>query len=98
MTNLEWASNILKILAHQGVKQICICAGSRNSPFIEVLDQQPDLKVFSFFEEREAGFFAYQQIKEHNRLTAVITTSGTAVAELLPACIESYYKQIVFRH
>jgi 2-succinyl-5-enolpyruvyl-6-hydroxy-3-cyclohexene-1-carboxylate synthase len=94
MTNLEVANAILQSLARQGLKQVCICAGSRNSPFIEILDQQSQLRVFSFFEEREAAFFAYQQIKEHNLLTAVITTSGTAVAELLPACVEAFYKQI----
>ena len=53
--------------------------------------QQPTVNVFSFVDERAAAFFALGRAKRDGKPVAVITTSGTAAAELLPAAIEAYY-------
>ena len=58
---------------------------------MEVLSHGKGLEVLFFFEERSAGFFALGRAKRDLRPTAVVTTSGTAVAELLPGVIESRY-------
>ena len=58
---------------------------------MEVLSRSKGLEVLSFFEERSAGFFALGRVKRDLRPTAVVTTSGTAVAELLPGAMESRY-------
>jgi len=52
------------------------------------------LKIFSFVDERSAAFFALGRSKLHGNPVAVVTTSGTAVAEMLPAAIEAYYSGI----
>ena len=49
------------------------------------------LRVFSFVDERSAAFFALGRAKRTGRPAVVVTTSGTAVAELLPAAIEAHY-------
>ena len=47
--------------------------------------------MYEFFDERSASFFALGRTKQTKRPVVVLTTSGTAVAETLPAVIESYY-------
>lgn len=91
MKNIKWAKAILDQLFQAGVDEIIVCPGARNAPFIEVLAHWQNRKLHSFFEERSAGFFALGRIAESGRPKAVITTSGTAVANLLPAVIEAHY-------
>lgn len=91
MKNVKWAKAILDQLFQAGVDEIVVCPGARNAPFIDVLAHWEKPKLHSFFEERSAGFFALGRIAESGRPKAVITTSGTAVANLLPAVIEAHY-------
>lgn len=58
------------------------------------VEGSPDLQLFSFVDERSAAFFAIGRSKLHGAPVAVVTTSGTAAAELLPATIEAHYSGI----
>lgn len=89
--NISLANKILQIIAKSGVKEIVLCAGARNSPFVFLLDNQDSFKLYHFFEERSAAFFALGRTQAKKQPVAIITTSGTAAAELLPATIEAYY-------
>jgi len=82
----------LQQLLELGIKEFVICAGARNLPIIQFLSQVSDLKLWTHFEERSAGFFALGRTMATNEPCAVVCTSGTAVAELLPAVIEAYYQ------
>lgn len=88
------AHRVIREALRKGVTEFCICAGSRNSPFVIALDKCPDIKLYYWFEERSAAFFALGRSKATERPVAVITTSGTAAAELLPATMEAYYTGI----
>src|SRR3989338_6644206 len=95
--NALLVDHVLEVLRALGVKEVCLCPGSRNAPFVQALlfqTQQSNrfnFKVFNFFEERCAAFFALGRMRTTGCPVAVITTSGTAVAELLPATMEAYY-------
>lgn len=90
MGNIERASRLIEEVRAAGAAEFCVCAGSRNSPLLAVLGKS-DARLFSFVDERSAAFFALGRIKLHGAPVVVVTTSGTAVAELLPATIEAYY-------
>lgn len=76
-----------------GVTEYCVAAGARNAPLLAALSQrQPAQKFLHFFDERSAAFFALGRVMAMRKPVAVLTTSGTAVAELLPAVIEAHYQ------
>lgn len=91
MTNAELVSYFYQILINLEVSEVIVCAGARNAPLVVGLEGR-SFKVQSFFEERSAGFYALGKIKASGKPVAIMTTSGTAVAELLPAVVEAYYQ------
>ncbi len=89
--NITFAQKIISELANFGVDEYIVCPGARNAPFVVALQKARGVSTFHHFEERSASFFALGRIKTHGRAVAVVTTSGTAVAECFAAVIEAYY-------
>ncbi|MEG3022504.1 MAG: 2-succinyl-5-enolpyruvyl-6-hydroxy-3-cyclohexene-1-carboxylic-acid synthase [Akkermansia sp.] len=75
-----------------GVAEWIICPGARNVALLQSLAVCHDLVCRTHFDERSAGFFALGRIQELGLPVAVVTTSGTAAAELYPSIIEAYYQ------
>ena len=86
------ARDVVGKLLQMGVREFCLCAGARNAPLVSQLEMTEGVKLFSFFEERSASFFALGRIRESGNPVAVVTTSGTAVAECLSGVIEANYQ------
>jgi 2-succinyl-5-enolpyruvyl-6-hydroxy-3-cyclohexene-1-carboxylate synthase len=76
-----------------GVRTFAVCPGGRNAPLVEAIEALPPggAEALSFFDERSAGFFALGRARRDRSPVAVVTTSGTAAAELLPAMVEAHY-------
>ena len=91
--NREYSKLVIEKLLSWGVSEFYICAGARDIPLIETVCNIKNEKkiVFNHFEERSAAFYALGRIKSIKKPVAVITTSGTAVGEMLPAVMEAYY-------
>ena len=85
---------VLTLLASWGVREICLAAGARNIPIIKGVLASSGIRVWNFFEERSMAFFALGRIMETRRPVAVVTTSGTAAVELMPAIVEAYYQHL----
>ena len=87
--------DVVKRCLKAGVCEFVICAGARNAALIEALARAESaglVRIWRHFEERSAGFFALGRTMKTGAPCAVVTTSGTAVAELLPAVIEAFYQ------
>jgi len=95
MPNASLAAVIIEESVAWGVRNFVVCAGARNAPLILPLLESPDeIRVWNHFDERAAAFFALGLAKRNREPVAIATTSGTAVAELLPATIEAHYSGI----
>ena len=92
MTQAQLLQQTLQTLADLGVREVCVAAGARNAPLVAALLASRGVKIWNFFEERSAAFFALGRIIADRQPVAVVTTSGTAAAELLPATIEAHYQ------
>lgn len=89
------AVEILEKAVRAGVGEFVVCGGARNAVLLEVLSKMEaagKVKVWSHFEERSAGFFGLGRTMATGKPCGVVVTSGTAVAELLPAVVEAFYQ------
>lgn len=87
----EFAANIFNQMIALGVEEFCLCPGSRNSVLAGLLIENENIKKYYWYEERSAGFFALGRARKTGKPVAIVTTSGTAAGELLPAAMEAYY-------
>jgi len=79
---------LLDQLAAHGVEHVVVAPGSRNAP-LSIALARDDFEVHARIDERAAGFLALGIAKSSRRPVAVITTSGTAAANLHPAVLEA---------
>lgn len=99
MSSKGWVSDAVGACIAAGIQEYVVCAGARNLDLVTALadyaesGEAGEVRVYSHFEERAAGFFALGRAMQTNLPCAVVTTSGTAVAELLPAVIEAHYQR-----
>ena len=88
----ELARTVVTALRGAGVREAVIAPGSRNAPLSFALYDAATgggLRLHTRIDERTAGFLALGLAKVGNRPAAVSCTSGTAVANLLPAVVEA---------
>jgi 2-succinyl-5-enolpyruvyl-6-hydroxy-3-cyclohexene-1-carboxylate synthase len=87
--NTALASALVEELARCGVQHACVSPGSRSAPLALAIWHEPGIRVWSQIDERCAGFFALGLAQETRKPVAVLTTSGTAGANLHPAVAEA---------
>ena len=93
-TNGDLALEVVSGLVRLGVREFCIAVGARNAPLLSSLLASQGIQIYHFFEERSAAFFALGRCMVSQEPVAIVTTSGTAAAELLPAVIEAHYQGV----
>jgi 2-succinyl-5-enolpyruvyl-6-hydroxy-3-cyclohexene-1-carboxylate synthase len=92
--NEEWSYALVKELVHQEVRDYFIALGSRSTPLVLAAERHPLTKTHFHFDERGLAFAALGFSRATRRPTAIIVTSGTAVANLYPAIIEASMDEI----
>ena len=91
MTQSAW---IIDQLVDQGVTKFCIAPGSRSAPLALAVAEHPRATTTIHYDERGIGFYALGIGKGKKFPAAIITTSGTAVANLLPSVMEAHHSEV----
>lgn len=94
MSSWLLAQCVVEQLRQAGVRHVVLAPGSRNAPLSLALhaaaqEAGPGLSLHVRIDERSAGFLALGMAKAMQEPVAVVTTSGTAVANLAPAVMEA---------
>lgn len=92
--NFFWSKILVEQLALFGINNVCISPGSRNTPLNIAFAEDKRFKKYIIVDERSSGFFALGIAKKTGKPVVIITTSGTAVAELYPSIIEAFQSRI----
>ena len=87
--NALWAGAFVDELARAGVRDVCVAPGSRSTPLVLAFAGHGGFRMRVHLDERSAGFFALGVGKATGVPAAVLTTSGTATANLFPAVMEA---------
>ena len=87
--NRLWADLIVEELVRCGVGFFCVSPGSRSTPLVAALADNERARSLVHFDERGTAFAALGYARATGHPAAWITTSGTAVANGLPAVVEA---------
>jgi 2-succinyl-5-enolpyruvyl-6-hydroxy-3-cyclohexene-1-carboxylate synthase len=86
------AGVLVEELVRCGVREAVLAPGSRSAPLafaLHAADAAGRLRLHVRIDERSAGFLALGLAKASGRPAVVVTTSGTAAANLHPAVLEA---------
>lgn len=84
-----WGRVLIDELARCGVRHAVIAPGSRSTPLAFASADHPDVSDLSVLDERSAAFVALGLARATGRPAVVLSTSGTAAANFLPAVAEA---------
>ena len=88
------ASVLVDELIRGGVREVVLAPGSRSAPLayaVQQAERAGRLRLHVRVDERTAGFLALGLAKGSRSPVPVVTTSGTAVANLHPAVLEAHH-------
>ncbi len=92
--NLAFAAALFEELERAGVRDVCVCPGSRSAPLAIAVARSTGLRAWTHIDERSAAFFALGMAKTTRAPVALVCTSGTAAANFLPAVVEAYFARV----
>ncbi len=88
------AQAVVAELVAAGLTDLVLAPGSRSAPLALAAAAADGLRLHVRVDERTAGFLALGLAKGAGRCAAVLTTSGTAVGNLLPAVMEASHARV----
>jgi 2-succinyl-5-enolpyruvyl-6-hydroxy-3-cyclohexene-1-carboxylate synthase len=88
-TQAGFAATLVDEWARAGLSHAVVCPGSRSTPMALALADHPAVQVHVRLDERSAAFTALGIGLAAGRPAVVLTTSGSATAELHPAVVEA---------
>lgn len=92
--NLTWAKEIVHQLISQGVNYFCLSPGSRITPLAIAIAENDRAQTFIHYDERGSAFHALGAARASGSPVAILTTSGTAIGNIMPAVMEASLSRI----
>lgn len=92
LSSMDAARYVVDALERAGVRHVVVAPGSRSAPLVYALaEAEADQRITAHvrIDERVAGFTALGLALGSDSPVAIVTTSGTAVGNLLPAVMEA---------
>lgn len=83
------AEVVVDELVRGGVTRFVVSPGSRSAALARASQEHPGAEVAVLIDERSAAYYAMGAARASRDPAAVITTSGTAVANLFPGVVEA---------
>ncbi|WP_460462042.1 2-succinyl-5-enolpyruvyl-6-hydroxy-3-cyclohexene-1-carboxylic-acid synthase [Arthrobacter pigmenti] len=96
MESMEAARRTVAALVRGGVRHAVVAPGSRSAPLVYALAavDPSQVSLHVRIDERDAGFTALGVALASGTPVAVVTTSGTAVGNLMPAVMEASHSAV----
>lgn len=90
----EWTQTLIQELISHEIFYFCLSPGSRSTPLVLAISSHPQADAFVHFDERAMAFHALGYAKATKKPVVIVTTSGTACGNLLPAIMEAHESSI----
>ena len=87
--NAVWASLLMEKLVRCGLTRVVLSPGSRNTPLTVAAARNEAITTTVHFDERAAAFYALGLARALRKPVTLVCTSGSAVANYLPAVVEA---------
>ncbi len=78
-----------------GLRDLCLCPGSRSTPLAIAFARHPQVKVWTHLDERSCAYFALGMAKAApTKPVAILCSSGTAAVNFAPAVVEAFHSRV----
>lgn len=84
-----WARAVVDALVEAGLRDVFVSPGSRSTPLVAAVTEEPRLRDHSVIDERSAAFAALGAAQASGLPVALVCTSGTAAANYFAAICEA---------
>ena len=92
--NHLWAGLLVEELVRNGIDTFCIAPGSRSAPLVVAAARHRQARGIVHYDERGAAFHALGYARATGTPAAVVTTSGSALANVWPAVVEASLERV----
>ena len=92
--NHLWAGLLVEELVRNGIDAFCVAPGSRSAPLVVAAARHRQARAMVHYDERGAAFHALGHARATGAPAAVVTTSGSALANVWPAVVEASLERV----
>jgi 2-succinyl-5-enolpyruvyl-6-hydroxy-3-cyclohexene-1-carboxylate synthase len=90
-----WVGSFVDELVACGLRDVCLCPGSRSTPLAISFVRHPEVKVWTHLDERSCAYFALGMAKARPaKPVAILCSSGTAAVNFAPAVVEAFHSRV----